>query len=57
MCSLIFFFSPSKTLNTVSADEQDFMLAEKTDPKSTDCEIYDCNIKLLDWISNTLDMI
>lgn len=44
--------SPSTTLNKDSAEANDFMLAEQT--SYNDCEIYNCNIKLLNWISRVM---
>ncbi|KAH8370275.1 hypothetical protein KR093_002903 [Drosophila rubida] len=46
--------SPSSTLNKDSVEAYDFMLAEKNAVKSDSCGIYDCNIKLLDWISKVI---
>ncbi|KAL7735149.1 hypothetical protein ACLKA6_008411 [Drosophila palustris] len=44
--------SPSSTLNKDSAEAVDFMIAENNNKNN--CEIYDCNFKLLDLVSKVI---
>uniref|UniRef100_A0A6P4FM17 Uncharacterized protein LOC108052818 n=1 Tax=Drosophila rhopaloa TaxID=1041015 RepID=A0A6P4FM17_DRORH len=42
--------SPSSTLNSVSEQARDFMVAEKEGSRMN-CAKYDCNTKIIDWFS------
>ncbi|KAH8413807.1 hypothetical protein KR222_008720 [Zaprionus bogoriensis] len=46
--------SPSATRNTNSVHAYEFFMAEKTNGETSNCEIYDCNFKLLEWISEVM---
>ncbi|EDW09731.1 uncharacterized protein LOC6579923 [Drosophila mojavensis] len=50
-------FAPSTSLNAAAPEAYDFTLAEKASTKSNSCEIYDCNLKLLDWFSQVMHII
>ncbi|EDW61231.1 uncharacterized protein [Drosophila virilis] len=47
---------PSTTLNGNAAEAYDYILAEKMSSQSNSCDIYDCSIKLLDWISSIIQI-
>ncbi|XP_023171857.1 uncharacterized protein LOC111600124 [Drosophila hydei] len=46
--------APSTSLNAAAPEAYDFISAEKVNPKSNNCEIYDCNLRLLDWFSQVM---
>jgi len=54
VCILFIYFflnySPSSTLNSKTSRSLDFIHAE-TDGSRMDCTKYDCNTKIIDWIS------
>ncbi|EDW01436.1 GH21440 [Drosophila grimshawi] len=48
--------SPSTTLNEDDVQSDDFQLAQQTGASTGSCELYDCNMKLLDWFSKVMQL-